>query len=55
MPIDRPSADEAATCCPRHANEGGGQRMDAIYFVSGLIVAALVVYLLYVLARPEQF
>lgn len=29
--------------------------MDLIYVVSGLIVAALVVYLLYVLARPEKF
>lgn len=29
--------------------------MDSIYVVSGLIVAALVVYLLYVLARPEKF
>jgi K+-transporting ATPase KdpF subunit len=29
--------------------------MDGIYLVSGLIVAALTVYLLYVLARPERF
>jgi K+-transporting ATPase KdpF subunit len=38
-----------------HANDGRGQRVVATYFVSGLIVAALVVYLLYVLARPEKF
>jgi K+-transporting ATPase KdpF subunit len=29
--------------------------MDAIYWVSGLIVAALAAYLVYVLARPEKF
>jgi K+-transporting ATPase KdpF subunit len=29
--------------------------MDAIYWVSGLIVAALTAYLVYVLARPERF
>jgi K+-transporting ATPase KdpF subunit len=29
--------------------------MDLIYSVSGLVVALLAVYLVYVLARPERF
>jgi K+-transporting ATPase KdpF subunit len=33
----------------------GEALMDGIYLVSGLIVAALTAYLIYVLAHPERF
>jgi K+-transporting ATPase KdpF subunit len=33
----------------------GDALMDGIYLVSGLIVAALTAYLIYVLAHPERF
>jgi K+-transporting ATPase KdpF subunit len=29
--------------------------MDSIYSVSGLVVALLAIYLVYVLARPKRF
>jgi len=39
----------------RFAFSISGAVMDLIYSVSGLVVALLAIYLVYVLARPERF